>query len=158
MIRLHSSKKLRRNKGSALGINPLDKGFYRDPVKMIKDRIANFVKNLSHGEVLDMVKIKLACDGTNLSRNVKFVNFILNCVKKVKQASVNGCYRIGIFRIDKEHYESTKNWPPELWKQIKELKKVIYDTIEQKIMDQSEFESFPEERSSNKFMYLDINY
>ena len=64
---------------------------------MIKDRIANFVKNLSHGEVLDMVKIKLACE-------------------------------------------------------------VIYDTIEQKIMDQSEFESFPEERSSNKFMYLDINY
>jgi len=156
---LHKLKKLRKNKGSALGIKPLDKGYYRDPVKMIKERIARFVKNLSHGEGLDVVKIKLACDGTNVSRNVKLINFVFNVInERVKAASVNGCYRIGIFRIDKEDYESTKNWLPELWKQIKELKKVVYDTIEQKILDQSEFDSLPEERSSNRFMHLDISY
>jgi len=156
---LHRLKKLRKKKGSALGIKPLDRGYYRDPVKMIKERVARFVKNLAHGEGIDMVKIKLGCDGTNVSRNVKLVNFVFNVInEKVKAASVSGCYRIGIFRIDKEDYESTKNWLPELWKQIKELKKVFYDTIEQKILDQSEFDCLPEDRSSNRFKHLEINY
>jgi len=40
-------KKLRKKKWS---FKPLDRGYYRDPVKMIKERIARFFKNLAHGK------------------------------------------------------------------------------------------------------------
>jgi len=136
---LYSIKKQRKKKSLSLGIKPLDTGFYRDPVKMIKEKVSRYVKTLSQGDGLDLVKIKLGCDGTNLSRNVKLVNFVFSVInEKVKAGSVNGCYRIGIFKVEKEDYESTKNWLPVLWNKIKELKKVFYDTSEQKILDQSE--------------------
>ena len=71
---------------------------------------------------------------------------------------MNGCYRIVIFKVEKEDYESTKNWLPVLRNKIKELKKVFYDTSEQKILDQSEFDGVADERGSNRFVELEINY
>ena len=142
-----------------MNIKPLDNGYYRDPVKMIKDKVLRYVKTLKQGEGLDIVKIKLGCDGTNVSRNVKLINFVFSVInEKVKAASVNGCYRIGIFKADKEDYESSKNWLPALWHKIKELKKVFFDTIEQKILDQSELDNIAFERGSNRFVELEINY
>ncbi len=156
---LHTIKKLRRKKEAAMGIKPLSTGYYRDPVKMIKERVANYLKSLTQGEGLDLVRIKLGCDGTRVSRNVQLVNFVFSMInERVKAASVNGCYRVGIFRTEKEDYESTSKWLPVIWNQIKELKKVVYDRIEQKVLEQSEFDSIAGERFPNRFVHLDIDY
>jgi len=156
---LHSIKKRRKKRGLEMGIKPLDTGYYRNPVRMIKERIASYAKNLCQGEGLDLIKIKLGCDGTNVSRNVKLINFVFSVInEKVKAASVNGCYRIGIFRVEKEDYDSTKNWLPVLWDQIKGFKKVFYDTIEQKAYDQSELDNMCGERRENRFVELEIQY
>ncbi len=129
-------KKKRKIKATTLGIMSLDRGYYRDPVRMIKQRVAKYIKTLGEGDGLDLVKIKLGCDGTNLSRNVKLVNFVFSVInEKVNAASVNGCNRIGIFQIEKEDYESTKKWLPVLWDKIKVLKKVFYDKIDKKILE-----------------------
>ncbi len=156
---LYSIKKQRHIKSLSMGIKPLDKGYYRDPVKMIKERVARYARTLKQGEGLDTVKIKLGCDGTNISRNVKLVNFVFSVInEKVRAASLNGCYKIGIFKTEKEDYDSTKMWLPVLWDKIKELKKVFYDQIEQKILDQVEFDCIAGERRSNRFVELEINY
>ncbi len=156
---LNALKKLRKRKGLIMNIRPLASGYYRDPVKMIKKRILTYVKSLSEGEALDLVKIKLGCDGTNICRNVKLVNFVFSIInEKVKAASVNGCYRIGIFRINKEDYESTKTWLPTLWTQIKGLKKVFYDHTYQSILDASELAEITGERSPNRFKEIEIDY
>jgi hypothetical protein len=156
---LYSIKKQRIRKGLVMGIRPLDTGYYRDPVKMIKERIARYAKNIADGEGLDLIRIKLGCDGTNVSRNVKLVNFVFGIInEKLKAASVSGCYRIGIFRIEKEDYNSTKNWLPAIWSQIKELKKVFYDTIEKKVLDKSELDCMGVEQHGNRFVELEIKY
>jgi hypothetical protein len=156
---LHSIKKRRKIKASTMGIMSLDRGYYRDPVRMIKQRVAKYIKTLGEGDCLDLVKIKLGCDGTNLSRNVKLVNFVFSVInEKVNAASVNGCNRIGIFQIEKEDYESTKKWLPVLWDKIKVLKKVFYDKVDKKILDESELNCIVGDRTANRFMKLDINY
>ncbi len=156
---LNSIKKLRKQKEVAMGIKSLDTGYYRDPVKMIKEKVAIYAETLAQGEGLDLIKIKLGCDGTNISRNVKLINFVFSVInEKSKAASVNGSYRIGIFRSEKEDYNSTKKWLPVLWDQIKELKKIFYDNIEKKVVVQSELDSMDEERRSPRFIEVEINY
>ncbi len=82
---------------------------------------------------LKPILIKVSCDETSLSRNVKVVNVVFNLInEKLKAATAFGCYRIGIFRIDTEDYESTKEWLPTIWKQIKTFTHMHYDKINRK--------------------------
>ncbi len=60
---------------------------------------------LNHETIL----IKVSADGTNLCRNVKVANVVFNFInEKLKAATAAGCYRLGVFEIDAEVYESIK--------------------------------------------------
>ncbi len=77
--------------------------------------------------------IKVSCDGTNLSRNVKVVNLVYNLInEKIKAATASGCYRIGIFKINVENCESTKEWLPLIWNITKSFTYMYYDKIDRK--------------------------
>jgi len=85
---LYFIKKQRKKKSLSLVIKPLDTGFYRDPVKMIKEKVSRYVKTFSQGDGFDLVKIQLGCDGANLYRNVKLVNFVFSVInEKVDHSS-----------------------------------------------------------------------
>ncbi len=82
---------------------------------------------------LKPILIKVSCDGTNLSRSVKVVNLVFNVInEKIKAATASGCYRIGIFKINVEDYESTKEWLPHIWNIIKSFTHMYYDKIDRK--------------------------
>ena len=92
---------------------------------------------MSGAEIRDLkpILIKVSCDGTSLSRNVKVVNVVFNLInEKLKAATASGCYRIGIFKIDTEDYESTKEWLPTIWNQIKTFTHMHYDKIDRKVL------------------------
>ena len=124
------------------------KGFYLDPVLAIKERLEVFLNELQSKKLHDMKKviIKVSCDGTNLSRNVKVVNVVFNIInEKLKAATSVGCYRIGIFKIDTEDYESVKEWLPTIWNLINSLEYIYYDktdrvvfTTEPEVLSQME--------------------
>ena len=79
------------------------------------------------------IVIKVSCDGTNLSRNVKVINIVFNIInKKIKAASSSGSYRIGIFKIDSEDYDSIKEWLPLVWNKIRSLTCIYYDKVDRK--------------------------
>ena len=161
MATLYKVKRLRKEKGARMDIKPLSKGYYVDPVKLIKQKISRFLNSLKEGETLDQITIKLACDGTNISRNVKLVNFVFNIInERIKAATAKGCYRVGIFRIDKEDYESTRSWLPILWDKINELKKVYFDSVNKNVLDDAELANFCRDGNfqQNRFVEIDINY
>ncbi len=86
-------------------------------------------------EAMKNITIKVSCDGTQLSRKVKVVNVVFNIInEKIKAATATGCYRIGIFAIDKENYESTKEWLPTIWNKVKLFTKMYYDNIEKRVV------------------------
>jgi hypothetical protein len=87
-----------------LDLNPLSTGFYINPIVAIRERLEHYLNQLPRSEAIKMktLMVKVSCDGTNLSRNVKVVNVVFNFInEKLKAATASGCYRIGIFKIDK---------------------------------------------------------
>ncbi len=87
---------------------------------------------LNHETIL----IKVSADGTNLCRNVKVANVVFNFInEKLKAATAAGCYRLGVFEIDAESYESIKEWLPLIWNQVKSCSQMHYDKINRKLLD-----------------------
>ncbi len=67
------------------------------------------------------ISLKLAFYETKISSNIKIVNLAFSIINEKKQAaSVNGCYRIGIFKA-KETYNGIKSWLPQIYNEIKKL-------------------------------------
>ncbi len=65
------------------------------------------------------VQIKLSADSTNISRNVKLVNFVFTIINEEKKAcSVSGNYSLGIFRIDQENHETVSKWMSKIWNEL----------------------------------------
>jgi hypothetical protein len=103
-------KKERNQLKKSLNIKKIDDGHYIEPIQKINFHIEKkyFIDNT--------VRIKLSADSTNISRNVKLVNFVFTIINEEKKASsVSGNYSIGIFRVDQESYESVANWLREIW-------------------------------------------
>ncbi|RNA17152.1 hypothetical protein BpHYR1_004120 [Brachionus plicatilis] len=97
-----------------------EQGCYVNPC----GQISNKLKFLYDRKILsgDSVKIKLTADGTILSRTTKVINFCFNVINEgQKTAGVNGVYPLGIFRVEKEDYESVKTWLRALWDEIKTM-------------------------------------
>ena len=145
-----SLKAIRKRKveiSSFIEINEFSSGFYLNPKKMIKFRITKFFKDMSN-ETLHLnkkIRIKLSCDGTQLSRNVSIVNFVFSIINEGKKAATaSGNYRIGAFRILKESYETIYNWLPHLWDQIKIFKEFKYIKTDNTILEGSEYDEFRE--------------
>jgi hypothetical protein len=158
---LYSVKRLRKKKAARMNIKPMSTGFYIDPVGIIKQKILAFLNSLKEGETPDKIKIKLACDGTNISRNVKLVNFAFSIInEKNKAATAKGCYRLGIFRLDKEDYASTKSWLPVLWSKIKILNRIYFDPVNKSVLDDVELANFCRigNIQQNQFVEIEIDY
>jgi len=93
---------------------------------------------LTEAELLnhETILIKVSADGTNLCRNVKVANVVFNFInEKLKAATAAGCYRLGVFEIDAESYESIKEWLPLIWNQVKSCSQMHYDKINRKLLD-----------------------
>jgi len=60
------------------------KGFYIDPIMAIRNRLEVLLNRLSIPQIKNLGKIliKVSCDGTSLSRNVKVVNLVFNLLIK----------------------------------------------------------------------------
>jgi hypothetical protein len=115
-------------------------GFYIDPKEAIRSRLEIFLNKLTEAEISDLktIMIKVSADGTNLCRNVKVANVVFNFInEKLKAATAAGCYRIGIFEIECENYESTKEWLPLIWNQVKSCSQMHYDKIDRKLLNTS---------------------
>lgn len=70
-----------------------------------------------------------------MSRKVKVVNVVFNIInEKIKAATATGCYRIGIFAIEKESYETTKEWLPTIWDKIKLYPQMYFDKIDMRVV------------------------
>jgi len=109
-------------------------GFYLDPIMLIKHRILLFLNENHNTLTNNSILLKVSCDGTNVSRNVKLVNLVFSVVNEgTKAAGVTGCYRIGVFTIIKEDYDEMKTWLPEIWNNIKNLQKIYYDSINRRV-------------------------
>ena len=102
-------------------------GFYFDPVEIIVRRILIYLNQNHHNMEDNTILLKISCDGTNISRNVKFINLVFSLINEKNANSVTGCYRFGLFEIRKEDYESIVLWLPEIWNKIKQIKSVYYD-------------------------------
>ena len=88
---LYKVKRLRKEKGAKMGIKPLGKGYYLDPVKLIKEKIGRFLNSLGEGETLDLIKIKLACDGTMSYESTKsWLPALWAKIKELKKNHIPG--------------------------------------------------------------------
>jgi hypothetical protein len=113
-----------------------------NPVTQIKKKILNYLKENSQVIQNNKMIVKLSCDGTNLSRNTKLVNLVFSLINEgTKAAAAAGCYRLGAFTIYKEDYEDLKTWLPQIWDEMRQLKKVFYDPINKLIFDEKDFET-----------------
>ncbi len=87
----------------------------------------------------EKIWIKVSADGTNISRNVTLVNMVVNIInERKKAATASGCYRIGMFKIEKENYQTVKQWLPLIWDKIKILDKIFYDKLKKKVLSTDE--------------------
>lgn len=112
------------------------KGYFVDPVKLIKKKTERFLNNLTTNErnETEKISLKFTADGTNLSRRVKTANYCFSIVnEKMKAATVKGCYRIGVFPIDKESYETIQMWLPSLWEKCTSFKEFYYNKENKKL-------------------------
>lgn len=115
---IYQIKKQRHQLNNQLGIQSIEDGFYLNPVLEIEKKIINLVIDGTITE--EVVKIKLSADGTNIARNVKYINFGFSIINEGKKAAgINGQYTLGIFKVDNEDYESTKNWMSAIWNLLK---------------------------------------
>jgi hypothetical protein len=136
---------------SKFKVKAIGNGFYLNPVIQIKSKILDFLKQNYLEMKNNSIIIKLSCDGTNISRNIKLENLVFNLINEGKKAAaVTGCYRLGAFTIFKEDYEELKNWLPKIWEEIKELNKVFFDPINMLIFDEKDIEKT---RSSSLLEY-----
>ena len=138
MVNMRKIKKRKLEINAAVNISPLSTGYYIDPVMYIKLRLTHYLKYSTPAlETKNKIWIKLSADGTSLSRNVKIVNFVFSIINEgIKAATATGSYRIAAFKIEKEDYASINEWLPFLWEQMKVLKKINYDPINNKISDE----------------------
>lgn len=119
-------------------IKRLSTGYYIDPVLKIKEQISGLLETgaIKSGE---KIWIKVSADGTNISRNVTLVNMVVNIInERKKAATASGCYRIGMFKIEKENYQTVKQWMPLIWDKIKILDKIFYDKLKKKVLSTDE--------------------
>lgn len=139
MVPLRLIKKRKLEISTGLNATELSSGYYIEPIKYIKLRISYYLKNLISGNDTNnnKVLVKLSCDGTILSRNVKIVNFVFSIInEKIKASTASGCYRIAAFRIENENYEIISEWLPTLWEKIKALKRIFYNPLNNEISEE----------------------
>lgn len=119
-------------------ISKLSTGYYIDPVLKIKEQISRLLDSevIKSGE---KIWVKISADGTNISRNVTLINMVLNIInERARAASASGCYRVGMFKIEDENYESVKKWLPVIWDKIKELDRIFYDKAAKRVLRDDE--------------------
>ena len=64
---------------------------------------------------------------------------VLNIInERARAASASGCYRVGMFKIEDENYESVKKWLPLIWDKIKELDRIFYDKASKRVLRDDE--------------------
>ena len=136
-------KKCRAEYSKAITLTGLGGGYCVDPIKFIKNRILIYLNKDYLTNTNKCIDLKLAFDGTKISGNVKIVNLAFSIINEKKlAASVNGSYRIGIFKA-KESYEGIKCWLPHIYSEIKKLKEIFYEP-DQKIVSETSFNSSTE--------------
>ncbi len=142
---LNQIRQERKNyKKEMMELNTAGNGLYFEPVKLIKEKILLFLKKNSETVVDNNIIIKLSCDGTKIARRVKLINLVFSIINEDKADSVNCCYRIGLFKIIKEDYETIKTWLPEIFERIKKLRKVYFDSNNKLLFDQRDSANFIE--------------
>ena len=156
MASLKAIRKRKKEIYTNIEITEFSTGFYLNPVKMIKIRILKFLKGLNNENLTtnSQIRIKLSCDGTQLSRNVTIVNLVFSIINEQKKAATAaGNYRIGIFRIFKENYETINQWLPHIWHQIKSVKELSFLKTSHVLLERSEMQIF---RETNDFDESDV--
>jgi hypothetical protein len=115
---LDKIKEVRKEINKSLNIKKIENGFYTEPIQKIDFHINSFLKEKKFF-VDNSVQVKLSADSTNISRNVKLVNFVFTIINEEKKAcSVSGNYSIGIFRVDQESYETVSKWLSKIWSEL----------------------------------------
>lgn len=68
------------------------------------------------------MKIKLGLDGTIVSNNNQFINFVFTILNEGKKAATaSGNYTLGIIRIEKENYDSIEYWLKDICQEINKI-------------------------------------
>ncbi len=130
---LYEVKLLRDKLKQVCEVKELSTGFYIEPVRFMMDRIQFLI---SSGVIKpnEKIRIKLACDGTEISRNIKLCNLVFNVINEsMKASTAMGCYRLGIFKIENENYESVSSWLPFIREKMKNINKIEYCRREKKV-------------------------
>ena len=109
----------------SLNIKRISTGYYMDSMDLIKAKIEHLIRQhiIKPGNA---IYPKLSQDGTQLSRNTKIVNFVINIINEGKKAA-EGCYPIGVFKIDDENYDTVATWVSNVWKRLKVFDKFQLD-------------------------------
>jgi hypothetical protein len=156
MASLKAIRKRKDEISTYIEMTEFSTGFYLNPIKMIKLRISKFLKSLNNENLAinNQIRIKLSCDGTQLSRNVTIVNLVFSIINEQKKAATAaGNYRIGIFRIVKENFETINQWLPHIWQPIKSLKNLTFLKTNDILLEDSELQIF---RETNNFNERDV--
>ena len=62
-------------------------GFYLDPVEMIVRRILFYLNQNHHNMEDNNILLKISCDGTNVSRSIKFINLVFSLINETNANS-----------------------------------------------------------------------
>ena len=104
-----------------------DMGFYLlNPGHKIALSILDYYKRNNNEILENKIRIKIACDSTNLSsKSMKHLNLTFCLVNdKINAMSVKGNFILGMFKIEKEDYETLKLCLKNIFEKLKHIKSI----------------------------------
>ena len=135
MVRISQIKKRRHEIDERFKIFENEKGVFVSAQEKIKSRIEIYLtkkygmidsENFSHPQFKDeIMHIRLAADGTNIGRSLKFLNFTFTLINEgTASNNASGNYTLGIFEIETENYENLIVCFEELVDELAKLKTI----------------------------------